>query len=152
LPILAALFFSVTLLVVCQSLKLTFTSAWMPAMTVDNLTLKEALHCVDKNEKKQTSKTFSTYLVTVYLVIIVNILAGIFTFGSALLITVPASYMLFICEQYVNYYTVKGKKYFITYERIATNPDHGDSEHFFDYISNEEAENTQAESAPTTEN
>lgn len=152
LPILAALFFSVTLLVVCQSLKLTFTSAWMPAMTVDNLTLKEALHCVDKNEKKQTSKAFSTYLVTVYLVIIVNILAGIFTFGSALLITVPASYMLFICEQYVNYYTMKGKKYFITYERIATNPDHGDSEHFFDYISNEEAENTQAESAPTTEN
>jgi hypothetical protein len=29
---------------------------------------------------------------------------------------------------------MKGKKYFITYEKIETNPDHGDSEHFFEYI------------------
>ena len=68
-------------------------------------------------------------------------MAALFTFGSALLITVPASYFLFICEQYVNYYTMKGKKYFLTYEKIATNPDHGDSEHFFDYI--EDAPETQ---------
>ena len=53
-------------------------------------------------------------------------------------ITVPASYFLFICIQFVNYYTVQGKKYFITYDRIATNRDRGDSEHFFDTVEDPE--------------
>ena len=77
-------------------------------------------------------------MVTVSGVIILNVIAAVCTFGSALLITVPASYMLFICVQYVNYYTIKGKKYFITYDKIASNPDRGDREHFFDYITQTE--------------
>ena len=76
-------------------------------------------------------------------------LAAIFTFGSALLITIPTSYLLFVCEQYVNYYTMQGKKYFITYEKIETNPDHGDSEHFFEYI--EEIEKEAEETAVVNE-
>ena len=138
LPVFAALFLSATLIVVCQSLKLTFTSPWLPAMTADNKPLREAVRYKNDIEKRQTSKVFSTYLVTVYVVIILNIIAAVCTFGSALLVTIPASYLLFICEQYVNYYTMKGKKYFITYERIETNPDFGDSEHFFEYIEEEE--------------
>ena len=133
-PIFAALFMSMTLIVVCQSLKLTFTNLWMPSMTVDNKPLFEAVRYANKRERKQRLKIFSTYLVSVYIVVIFNIMAALFTFGSALLITLPASYFLFICVQYVNYYTMKGKKYFLTYEKIATNPDHGDSEHFFNYI------------------
>lgn len=82
------------------------------------------------------------YAATVYIVIIVNVVAVLCTFGSALLITVPASYLLYICEQYVIYYTMKGKKYFITYESIATNPDHGDRAHFFDYIGEAEKQKT----------
>ena len=96
------------------------------------------MRCSDKKEKKQRLKIFSTYLVSVYLIMIVNIMAAITTFGSALIITVPASFFFLICLQYVNYYTIKGKKYFLTYEQIATNPDRGDSEHFFNYISEEE--------------
>ena len=140
LPLLAALFLSMTLVVAVQSLKLTFTGPWMPAMTSDNKRLDEALRYNDKREKRQVSKMLSLYVVTVYLIIILNVMAVLFTFGSALLITVPTSYLLLICEQHVNYYTMKGKKYFITYEKIATNPDHGDSEHFFEYIEEMEKE------------
>ena len=140
LPLLAGLFLSVTLIVVCQSLKLTFTGPWMPAMTADNKPLREAIRYKNEREKRQISKVFTTYVVSVYLVIIVNVIAAVCTFGSALLITVPASYLLFICQQYVHYYTMKGKDYFITYEGVATNPDFGDSEHFFEYI--EEGEKT----------
>ena len=145
LPVLAALFLSVTLIVICQSLKLTFTSPWLPAMTADGKPLKQAIRYKNDLEKKQTSKVFSTYLVTVYVVIVINVVAAVCTFGSALLVTVPASYLLFICEQYVNYYTMKGKKYFITYENIETNPDFGDSEHFFDYIEDSEKTQNQTE-------
>ena len=140
LPLFAALFLSMTLIVVLQSLKLTFTSQWMPAITADGKKLKEAIRSTNGREKKQIRKTLCMYVVMVYLIIMLNIMAGLFTFGSALLITVPTSYLLLICAQYVNYYTINGKKYFITYEAIATNNDYGDSEHFFEYIEKIEKE------------
>ncbi|MBQ7369280.1 MAG: hypothetical protein IJW60_06200 [Clostridia bacterium] len=132
--ILTALSFSMTVIVLVQALKLTLTSRWMPSMITDGTRLRNSLRSEDKTEKKQRAKMFSTYLVSVYGVVIINVIAAICTFGSALILTVPASYFLFICEHFVHYYTVKGKKYFITFERIASNPDRGDREHFFDYI------------------
>ncbi len=129
-----ALFLFLLLTVLVQTTKLTFTGRIMPAMTADDKGLFESFHYVDETEKKQRTKLFSNYLVAVYTVLIVNVVAAICTLGSALLLTVPASYLLFICVQYVNYYTIKGKKYFITYDSIASNPDRGDREHFFDYI------------------
>ena len=145
LPLGLALFLAMTLIVVVQALKLTFTSPWLPAMTTDGKKLKEAIRYEGKLERKQIGKVFMLYALTVYIVIIVNVAAAVCTFGSALLLTVPASYFLLICEQYVVYYTLKGKKYFITYESIATNPDHGDRAHFFDYIEEVEKQKTEEE-------
>ena len=118
-------------------------------MTADEKTLKGALCYLNKGEQRQFGKTYSLYVALVYCVIIGNVVAALCTFGSALIITIPLSYLVFICAQHVNYYTMKGKKYFITYERIATNPDHGDSEHFFDYI--EVVEKEKAELLQTEE-
>ncbi len=129
-----ALFLGVTAIVLIQALKLTFTGLWLPAMTTDNKSLKTALQCDGKEEAKKRWKIFPTYIALVYVVIIVNVVAAICTFGSALLLTVPASYMIFICQQYVYYYTIKGKRYFLTYESIEKNTDRGDRAHFFDYI------------------
>ena len=136
IPILPALFLSVTLIVLLQALKLTATGLWLPAMSADKIRLKKALRANDFAERKQRLKIYSTYVVTIYLVVIVNVISALCTFFSALIITIPASFMLFICLQYVYYYTVKGKKYFITYQKIASNPDKGDREHYFDYIDN----------------
>ncbi|MBS1305834.1 MAG: hypothetical protein ACLTE4_08335 [Christensenellaceae bacterium] len=138
LNVLVSLFLSMTLIVLCQALKLTFTSMWLPAMAADNQTIKQAMRLSDKSERKQRKKMFSTYVVSVYIVIIVNVVGALCTFGSSLLVTVPASYFLFICEQFVNYYTVKGKKYFITYDKIATNRDRGDSQRFFETVEDPE--------------
>ncbi|MBE5740208.1 MAG: phospho-sugar mutase [Clostridiales bacterium] len=141
LPLLLSLFMSTTLVVAAQGLKMTLTGKWMPAMTTDNKTLDEALYHDNKQEKQQLSKMFATYVATAYLIMIINVAAAFCTFGSALILTVPASYVLLVCMQYVNYYTVRGKKYFITYERIATNEDYGDKEHFFDYLEKNEKTN-----------
>lgn len=140
--IVIGLFGGVTLIVFGQALKLTVTNRWMPAMTADNKRLREAIRYADQMEKKQTSKVFSMYLVSVYMILIVNVGAALCTFGSSLIITVPASYFLLICEQYVNYYTLMGKKYFLTFDKIAKNPERGDSEHFFEYMTEKE-ENTE---------
>ncbi len=134
LPLLMGLFAAMTAVVLMQAFKLTVTNHWMPAMTVDGKGIKEAMRFGDKRERQQRFKTFSAYLVSVYFIVAVNVMAALFTLGSGLIITLPASYFFLICMQYVNYYTIKGKKYFLTFEQIERNPDHGDSEHFFEYI------------------
>lgn len=134
IPILPALFLAVTIIVFCQAVKLTFTSGWLPAMVVDNKKLKDVMFKRSEEEKQQRTKVFATYVGTVYAVIILNVSSALFTLGSGLLLTIPMSFFMFICVQFVNYYTLTGKKYFITYESIATNESHGDSEHFFDYM------------------
>ncbi len=133
---LISLFLSVTFIVVCQAFKLTWTSMWMPAMITDKQTLRQAMSHKDKTTRKQRQSMFLTYITTVYVIIIVNVAAALFTMGSALLITVPASYFLFICEQFVNYYTVKGKKYFVSYESVVVNPSYGRKEGFFTAMEN----------------
>ena len=141
-PIIPALFAIFTTMAVLQALKFSLTGNWLPAMVADDKPLGAALKGADEREIKQFWKTFSNYLVTVYLVIIVNVIAAVCTMGSALLITVPACYFLYICLQFVNYYTVRGKKYFITYENIESNAACGDNEHFFEYL--QEGEKQQA--------
>ncbi|MBQ8394839.1 MAG: hypothetical protein IJX49_04620 [Clostridia bacterium] len=146
LPIFPALFCSMTLLVLCQALKMTIFSNWMPAMTTDNMRLREAIRTRGKKENgRQWTKAFLMYFVTVYAIIVINGVAAVFTFGSALIVTVPASYFFLTCEQYVHYYTIMGKKYFVTFESITANPDYGDSEHFFEYVDVTEKEGTQQE-------
>ena len=148
-PIIPALFAIFTTLAALQALKFSLTGNWLPAMVADDKPLGVALKCADEREAKQFWKTFSNYLVTVYLVIIVNVIAAVCTMGSALLITVPACYFLYICLQFVNYYTVRGKKYFITYENIESNAAFGDNEHFFEYIQEEEKQQAALEEEPT---
>lgn len=134
----------VTLMVFFQAIKLTFTVYWMPAMT-DGASLRQAMKSQGKAARAQGWKVFGIYFASVYFVIIINVVALACTFGSALIITLPASYFFFICEQYVCYYTIKGKKYFISYDRIATSPDKGDVEHFFDYVQRDEAQQLRIE-------
>ena len=43
----------------------------------------------------------------------VNIFAGLFTLGVGLLITLPASYLLYLSFEFVNYYDREELKYFI---------------------------------------
>lgn len=41
--VLASLFFSMTFIVLCQALKLTITSMWLPAMAADNMSIGQAM-------------------------------------------------------------------------------------------------------------
>jgi hypothetical protein len=141
----ASLFFSVTFIVAAQALKLTWTSMWLPAMVSDKQPLRQAMSHKDKTTRKQRQSIYLTYVTTVYIIMILNVGAALCTVGSALLITIPASYFLLICEQFVNYYTVKGKKYFVTYERVVANPSYGRRDGFFVAMENEEMEKIAAE-------
>ena len=140
LNLFTALFLSVTCIIIGNACKLTLTSMWLPAMTADNAPLKEAVKSWNKVDKKLRGGIFSTYLISIYMIVVVNVIGAISTVGSSLILTLPASYFFFICLQYVNYYTLTGKKYFLTHERIVTNEMHGDESLAVEFIAQAAAE------------
>ena len=101
-----------------QAIKMTFISAWIPGIVTDNKGVYTA--CRDSfRMTKGFGSRFSNYLVAIYLIIVVNVLCGICTIGTSLLITIPASYLLILSLQFVNYYEDTGKKYFLSYRTIS---------------------------------
>ena len=55
----------------------------------------------------------SNFTVLVLIIFAVNSAALFLTFGTGLLITIPSSYVILICFEFVNYYDREGVKYFL---------------------------------------
>lgn len=121
-PILLSLFLTTTFIVFAEALKLALTGFWLPSMTTGGEGIKSAMKIKGKIEKGQFKRIFSVYVVTIYLILFLNVAGAICTFGSVLLLTVPASYFMLICVQYVNYYTATGRKYFLAFDRVFDSP------------------------------
>lgn len=149
-PIVLSLFLTITFIVAAQALKMTLTGGWLPSMTTGKEKIGKAMKLKGKMTAAQFVKIFSSYIVTVYLLIIANAVAAICTIGSALLLTIPASYFLLICVQYVNYYTLTGRKYFLAFDRVFVDPSKGDSAHYLDAVGEAEL-SQQAEHAETSQ-
>ncbi len=126
LTVVFSLSLTLTALVCFQALKLTFISAWMPAMIVAGKSmaagLKETAHC-----GRSFGRRFAGYLVAAYCIVVVNVCFGLFTVGSGLLITVPLSFVFLLAMQLINYYETTGRKYFVGYNRIAGEKEEPDS-------------------------
>ena len=118
LSVLLSLSLSLVLVICLQALKLTVASSWMPAMIADGMKLRAALRDT-RTHGKSFLRRFGGFLVACYAIVILNIVCGLATLGSALLLTVPFSYLFLIDMQFVNYYEDKGRKYFLSDGSIA---------------------------------
>lgn len=118
LPLLITIAMAVTAVVCMQALKFTLISAWMPAIITDGekvgVAMKKSI-C----HKKGFGKRFVGFLVLIYMIIILNVTAAVCTLGSGLLLSVPISFLLILCMQFVNYFEDGKKKYFIAYDKIV---------------------------------
>lgn len=101
-----------------QALKMTLVSGWIPAIVADGKSVTAGLR-QSLGARKGFGSRFSSYLVTIYLVVIVSVVCAVCTFGSALFITVPACYLLILGLQFVCYYEEEGKKYFLSFRKIS---------------------------------
>lgn len=107
---------SVAVYVCMQALKMTLISGWIPAMVAGKSvgkSMKESL-C----NRKNAAGRFSSYLITAYLVLVLNFGCGLMSFGSMLLLTVPASYLLILWLQLVYYFEDHGIKYYLSAHEI----------------------------------
>lgn len=124
LPVLFILFLSVAFLVAAQAFKLALITDWMPAVITDGKNLPQAVkESFSAGFGRRFWVAFSNFLMACYCILAVNVLFAVTTFGSALLITVPASYIFLICLQFVHYYTTQNKRYFLSYKEIYDGAD-----------------------------
>lgn len=116
----ASLMLSVTLLLAAQAVKLTLFSDAVPAMVTDRLSAGKAFRkSFTFAGDKKFGPLFSTYLVTVVLIMSVNVLGALSTIGAALFITIPLSYLMMNSVQFVSYYRCGKKRYFLSEDTIV---------------------------------
>lgn len=144
-PLILSLFLTITFIVAAEALKMTLTGLWLPSMTTGGEKIGQAMKLKGKISGGQFKRIFSVYIVSVYVIIFLNVAGALFTMGSMLLLTIPMSYYLLICVQYVNYYTITGRKYFLAYDRVYSDPSCGDPNTFLNAVGEaEKAEQAEA--------
>ena len=100
-----------------QAVKLTFISSWMP-YAVENKKVLAGLRD-SFTLKGKFMRRFVSYLISVYLMVVLNVVCGFCTLGSFLLITLPASAVYLLWLQLVLYYHENGRKYYLHARKVV---------------------------------
>lgn len=111
------LFVFFIILIIC--IKLTFTADWLPALIRGKMKTGEAMKYTFSRKNKDTFNVLSNFVVICILIFGVNVFALIFTLGTGLIISVPASFMMILGFELVNYYDRNELKYFIDKNTIC---------------------------------
>ena len=112
-PILLALMLFVVLVLLLISVKMMFTTDWLPAMICGRQRTIPAIKFSLARRGKHSGAVYSFYATSLVMIMALNVLAAIGTLGAALLITVPLSYLYVLCYEFVNYCDSKELKYFV---------------------------------------
>ena len=118
-PLLIKIFALAVLLIVFSALKNTFVCDWLPSIIHGKMTNGQAISYAISRTGKKTAHIFSNLLVIQVIIVALNMAAFLLTFGAGLLITLPASYIILNCFQFVNYYDGNAIRYFLDENTIV---------------------------------
>ena len=97
---------------------MTLISAWIPSVLTGEASVAKGFR-VSLRRVRPFWRRFASYLTANYLIVVINVLFGLATIGSALLMTIPLSFLFLLALQCVHFYEDSGKKYFISVHNIA---------------------------------
>ena len=117
LTVFLGLSLTVAVYIVLQAVKLTFISSWMP-YAVENKKVLAGLRD-SFTLKGKFLRRFVSYLIAIYLMVVINVVCGFCTLGSFLLITLPASAIYLLWLQLVLYYHENGRKYYLHARKVV---------------------------------
>lgn len=127
LSIIVGLFVVSILFVLLSSIELTFFSSFAPYMLEKNGSAFKAFFKGNKRIIKSYFRIFSNAIIVVLTLIVVNVFLGLFTLGSALLITIPAS-LVFVCLfNLCAYFGAIGERYYLS-KNVITTPITGENQ------------------------
>ncbi|MDE7168546.1 MAG: hypothetical protein K2O28_06855 [Clostridia bacterium] len=114
------LFLFVLAVVFAITFKMTVTSDWLPALIRGKMKQGAAMKYAFARKGKNTFNVMSNFAVIVLIVFALNMAAAILTLGVGLLLTVPSSYVIIICFEFVNYYDREEIKYSVDKNTIIS--------------------------------
>lgn len=115
-----SVFLFVLIIVFSIVIKMTFTTDWLPAIIRGKKGQAGSMLYTFTRTGKNTLSVMSNFTVLVVVIFGLNVAAVLTTFGVGLLLTIPSSYVILICFEFVNYYDREGLKYFIDKNTIIS--------------------------------
>lgn len=121
LGVLSVFSFMLAFLVVAAlvALEQAFVSMLLPALIAGGMRFREAFRFAFRRGRKEFTRTYLGYFSAVYVIVVVNAAAAVFTLLTGLLFSVPLTYLFLVNLQFVNFYTLSGRKYYIDYDNIV---------------------------------
>ncbi len=110
-PLQLCLFVTLTLFAI--SVKMMFTTDWLPALIRGKKQQGAAFVYTFNRRRKNSLNVLANFFVLTTIIFLLNVAGATFSFGAALLISVPSSYVILLCFEFVNYYDREELKYFI---------------------------------------
>lgn len=114
-----SIFLFTLMFILALALKMTFTCDWLPALVRGKLGQKGAILYSFSRKNKNTLNVYSNFVVIILAVMALNVAVLFFTFGVGLLLTVPASYIIILSFELVNYYDRENIRYFVDKNTIV---------------------------------
>ncbi|MDE7453734.1 MAG: hypothetical protein K2N22_04925 [Clostridia bacterium] len=108
----------VTLAVLAIAVKMMLTTDWLPALIRGKKGQGKAFVYTFNRRRKNNLNVLANFFVIVMIIFTLNVAGAVFSLGAALLITVPSSYVILLCFEFVNYYDREELKYFIDKKTI----------------------------------
>lgn len=107
-------------IIILQAFKFALFSSLVPTMVVLNYGFFKALRTSIKNAFRNFGRVFSGAIGIIVTMIFVNIFFGLFTFLTGLLISIPASYLLYSTFGMVVTYECQGMRYYVDVYNVIT--------------------------------
>ena len=112
-------FLFVLVIVISIVIKMTFTCDWLPALIRGKKGQLGSFKYTFSQKNKGTLTVASNFAVLVLIIFALNSAALILTLGVGMLLTIPASYVILISFEFVNYYDREELKYFLDKDTIV---------------------------------
>lgn len=107
---------------VLLSFRYTLISMWAPAVVLRDGNIFRMFGFSVQRSVRHMGSIFSTFLVAWTLILTVNMLVGLFTFGAGLVLTVPVSLLFINLLNMTVYYGKTGKRYYTDATTVVTPP------------------------------
>lgn len=128
-----SIFLSLAFLVFSMSMKYTLLSRFLPNMVCAGLKTGKAFVGTMPKRKNFTA-LLSSFALLIVVFFYINVSFGIFTLYTGLILSLPITSLYVICVELVDYYTVKGRSYYIDYNNVYSPKEKDENAEMLKYL------------------
>lgn len=128
-----SIFLSLTFLVFSMSMKYTLLSRFLPNMACGQMKAGKAFVCTMPKRKNFTA-LLSSFALLIVVFFYINLSFGIFTLYTGLILSLPITSLYVICVELVDYYTIKGRSYYIDYNTVYSPKEKDENAEMLKYL------------------